>query len=388
MERFSFGGPNDTFNQRRQRTWTIGDTLTWTRRPRPADGRRVPPQRVRHQSAGRTGDRVREVRELHDAPARPGDARGTRSSASPTSDSGSTTSACSSRTTGGRSQAHGQRGRPVRVLRLADGSWMAGSATSTSRRSRTPRTRSNAFIVPKNVQRPGSRRSIPPLRPRRGGQQAHAQGSGLEQRRASPRVRVDPRRRRTWVMRGGYGVFFDRPSAAFINTVFSNYPFLRESRGHRAEPRSADRHAFSQQDPSFPFNGYLPNRIVRRAGANGTYEIRDSTQRHTRSRWQLERHRSSHRPAVARQRRRDVRVPGRRPGSQAPYDPAVQRRRAARARRATWRSKCDTSGNKGHKLLEARAFNQGYDLNAPDAGPHLRAVQPGLRRGGQSRMVR
>ena len=31
-----------------------------------------------------------------------------------------------------------------------------------------------------------------------------------------------------WVVRGGYGIFYDRPSAAFINTVFSNYPFLRE----------------------------------------------------------------------------------------------------------------------------------------------------------------
>ena len=30
MERFSFGGPNDSFNRREQRTWTIGDTLTWT----------------------------------------------------------------------------------------------------------------------------------------------------------------------------------------------------------------------------------------------------------------------------------------------------------------------------------------------------------------------
>ena len=29
MERFSFGGPNDSYNRRRQRTWTIGDTLTW-----------------------------------------------------------------------------------------------------------------------------------------------------------------------------------------------------------------------------------------------------------------------------------------------------------------------------------------------------------------------
>ncbi len=30
MERFSFGGPNDSFNKREQRTWTIGNTLSWT----------------------------------------------------------------------------------------------------------------------------------------------------------------------------------------------------------------------------------------------------------------------------------------------------------------------------------------------------------------------
>ena len=29
MERFSFGGPNDSYNKRRQRTFTIGNTLTW-----------------------------------------------------------------------------------------------------------------------------------------------------------------------------------------------------------------------------------------------------------------------------------------------------------------------------------------------------------------------
>ena len=35
--------------------------------------------------------------------------------------------------------------------------------------------------------------------------------------------------------------------------------------------------AWSQQDPTFPFNQYLPNRIVRTAGAGGTYQIRDGT---------------------------------------------------------------------------------------------------------------
>ena len=30
------------------------------------------------------------------------------------------------------------------------------------------------------------------------------------------------------VIRGGYGIFYDRPSAAFINTIYSNYPFFKE----------------------------------------------------------------------------------------------------------------------------------------------------------------
>ena len=70
-----------------------------------------------------------------------------------------------------------------------------------------------------------------------------------------------------WVVRGGYGIFYDRPSAAFINTVFSNYPFLREVEvtfPGRAVPIAR---RYSQQDPTFPFNQYLPNRIVRTAGA-------------------------------------------------------------------------------------------------------------------------
>ena len=56
------------------------------------------------------------------------------------------------------------------------------------------------------------------------------------------------------VIRGGYGIFFDRPSAAFMNTIFSNYPFLREievTAPTRGVPLST---AFSQQDPNLPFN--------------------------------------------------------------------------------------------------------------------------------------
>ena len=79
------------------------------------------------------------------------------------------------------------------------------------------------------------------------------------------------------VIRGGYGVFFDRPSAAFINTVFSNYPHLREEEVTFPASNVPLELAWSQQDPNFPFNQYLPNRVVRTDGANGTYQIRDNT---------------------------------------------------------------------------------------------------------------
>jgi hypothetical protein len=79
------------------------------------------------------------------------------------------------------------------------------------------------------------------------------------------------------VVRGGYGVFFDRPSASFINTVFSNYPFLREVEVTFPGSNVPILTAFSQQNPNFPFNQYLPNRVVRTAGAAGTYQLRDGT---------------------------------------------------------------------------------------------------------------
>ncbi len=79
------------------------------------------------------------------------------------------------------------------------------------------------------------------------------------------------------VVRGGYGIFFDRPSAAFINTVFSNYPHLREEEVTFPGSNVPLNLAWSQQDPNFPFNQYLPNRVVRTGGANGTYQIRDNT---------------------------------------------------------------------------------------------------------------
>jgi hypothetical protein len=76
------------------------------------------------------------------------------------------------------------------------------------------------------------------------------------------------------VVRGGYGIFYDRPSAAFINTVFSNYPFLREIEVTFPSGAVPIATAFSQQNTSLAFNQWLPMRVVFRSN---NYEIRDNT---------------------------------------------------------------------------------------------------------------
>ncbi|HEY0098304.1 MAG TPA: TonB-dependent receptor [Pyrinomonadaceae bacterium] len=80
------------------------------------------------------------------------------------------------------------------------------------------------------------------------------------------------------VIRGGYGIFFDRPSSAFINTVFSNYPFLREIEVTAPSRQINLGTAFSQQNTQLGLNNFLPNRIqlVSTGGAT-TYVIRDNT---------------------------------------------------------------------------------------------------------------
>lgn len=76
------------------------------------------------------------------------------------------------------------------------------------------------------------------------------------------------------VVRGGYGIFYDRPSAAFINTVFSNYPFLREIEVTFPSNAVPIASAFSQQNTTLPFNAWMPMRVVFRSN---NYEMRDNT---------------------------------------------------------------------------------------------------------------
>ncbi len=81
------------------------------------------------------------------------------------------------------------------------------------------------------------------------------------------------------VLRGGYGLFYDRPSAAFMNTVFSNYPILREVEITVPSRQVPIQNAFSSNvlngQPT-PFDAFFPFRLVY-SSSSGAYTIRDGT---------------------------------------------------------------------------------------------------------------
>ena len=80
-----------------------------------------------------------------------------------------------------------------------------------------------------------------------------------------------------WVFRGGFGIYYDRPSAAFINTVFSNYPFLREIEVTQPSGRVAYGTAYNTQlvnGQAIPFDAYFPF-VLRFSGVR--YSVLDTT---------------------------------------------------------------------------------------------------------------
>ena len=97
----------------------------------------------------------------------------------------------------------------------------------------------NAFIVPKNVQTTGFAAVDGAIATSVKASNNHTL-KGQDWNNVAPRLGFAWTPSQAWVVRGGYGIFYDRPSAAFINTVFSNYPFLREQEVTFPARRGAD----------------------------------------------------------------------------------------------------------------------------------------------------
>ena len=371
MERFSFGGPNDSFNQRRQRTWTIGNTLTWNTGSHVlrmgGEYRRNEFDTNLPEEQATEFEKFENFTMLLRGLAREGDT---------------------------------QFGVTNKRFRFNDFSafladdWQIGSTLTINAGVRyeffgwpmeldgrignvdlnaitNTENPGNAFMVPNNVQHTGYSAIDSAIDASRRVDNNHTL-NGYDWNNVAPRVGFAwrPGFDGKWVVRGGYGIFYDRPSAAFINTVFSNYPFLREVEvtfPGRAVPIVS---AFSQQDPTYPFNQYLPNRVVRTAGANGTYEIRDNTQVTRGADGTL----NPNDPATGQPFRgnvaetfefraiaRDLETP-----SVQQYNFGVQRDLGN-----NMVIEVRYVGTKGSDLLESRAFNQGYDLNASDVPDHI-----------------
>lgn len=158
------------------------------------------------------------------------------------------------------------------------------------------------------------------------------------------------------VIRGGYGLFYDKPSAAFINTVFSNYPFLREVEITVPSGNVPIANAWAGVSPTIPLNNWLPFRIVRGSGATGSYVIRDGT-------------------GVTTDPRGNVTVPGNiaetfefRAVDRNLKTPLVQQWNVGVQYQflKDFVIEARYIGTKGSNLLQSVAFNQGYDLNDPN----------------------
>jgi hypothetical protein len=369
MERFSFGGPNDSFNKRRQRTWTIGNTLSWTL----------------SSHALRIGGEVRRNEFNTNLPE----------------EQATEFEKFDSFTTflrGLATEADTQFGITDKQFRFNDfnlfvsDDWRLSQTLTLNLGVRyeffglpeeingrfgnvdfeaitNTENPVNAFIVPKNVQNTGFAAIDTAVAASAKARNNHTL-KGQDWNNVAPRLGFAWTPTPRWVVRGGYGVFFDRPSAAFINTVFSNYPFLREQEVTFPGSAVPMNGAWSQQDPLFPFNQYLPNRVVRTAGANGTYQIRDGTNVTRGADGTL----NPTDPATGLPTRgniaetfefraidRNLRTP-----YIQQYNFGIQRELGA-----DMMLEVRYVGSKGSKLLEASAFNQGYDLNSADTPDHI-----------------
>ena len=368
MERFSFGGPNDSFNKREQRTWTIGNTLTWSTT---SHALRMGGEFRRNEFNTNLPEEQATEFEKFDNFTMFLRGLGT--------------------------EADTQFGITDKRFRFNDfnlflaDDWRLGHGLTINAGVRyeffglpeevdgrignvdfeaitNTENPVNAFIVPANVNTTGFSAVDASIAASLKADNNHTL-KGQDWNNVAPRIGLawSPGDGKT-VVRGGYGIFYDRPSAAFINTVFSNYPFLREQEVTFPASAVPFNTAWSQQDANFPFAQYLPNRIVRLA--NGTYQIRDNTEVIRGADGTL----NPVDPATGLPTRGNIAETFEfRAVDRNLHTPYVQQYNFGVQRDLGRNMMLEVRyvGSKGTDLLEALAFNQGYDLNSTDTPDHI-----------------
>ncbi|MBC7795569.1 MAG: TonB-dependent receptor [Pyrinomonadaceae bacterium] len=190
------------------------------------------------------------------------------------------------------------------------------------------------------------------------------------------------------IVRGGYGIFYDRPSAAFINTIYSNYPFFREIEvsDEFAPFATQAQTAFSEQNPNTPFSNYLPLRIIySNAQGSSPYVLYDNTPGvrvggvFDVSRGQLATGNQAE-PLEFRAVDRNLKTP-----LIQQFNIGIQQNFGK-----NWVVEARYVGSRGQNLLLAVGFNQPYDLNDPNTPDYIfqrfndvyERVNPGSLRAG------
>jgi hypothetical protein len=373
LSQFSFGGPNDSFNRRKQQTYSFADNVTWIKNNHTF---RFGGDYKRHQYDSSLPEEQATEFEKFDS--------------------------ITQLLTGNASEADTQFGLTEKSFRFQDFSGYIADDWKVSRKlslnlglryelfmwptekqgrignfdfssfqqcfSQTGGTLalcdspSPGFIVPDNVQPTGlgSVDAAIAVTALAGNQHTL---NGQDRNNFAPRVgfAYSPLDSNRLVLRGGFGLFYDRPSAAFINTVFSNYPFLREIEITVPSGNVPIATAFSAQNTSLPLSDWLPFRIMRGSGTGGTYVVRDNT-------------------GITQDARGNTTPPGNiaetfefRAVDRNLKTPYVQQWNLGFQYEITKSTLFEARyvGTRGNNLLQAVAFNQSYNLNDADTPDHI-----------------
>ncbi|HKO99923.1 MAG TPA: TonB-dependent receptor [Pyrinomonadaceae bacterium] len=374
MSQFSFGGPNDSFNQRKQQTFSLSNNVTWIRDTHTfrfgGDFKRHQYDSTLPEEQATEFEKFDSFTQLLTGNATEADTQfGVTSKSFRFRDySGYITddwklSRKLSLNLGLRYELFmwptEKDGRIGNFDFSAFESCFSGSGGSTNLCD----SPSSGFLVPGNVRPTGLSNVDAAIAVTRKAENNHTL-NGQDTNNFAPRIgfAYSPLDSNRLVVRGGFGVFYDRPSASFINTVFSNYPFLREIEITVPSGSVPIANAFAAQPTSLPLSNWLPFRVTRGSGAGGTYVIRDNTGVGFDPRGTA----TSPSGNIAetfefRAVDRDLKTPYVQQWNLG-FQYEITRNLLFEARYV---------GTRGRNLLQAVAFNQGYDLNDASTPDHI-----------------